>query len=216
MKLHVAPINLATLFLSACAICQAGTIYTLNQTITLNSSLITSSGGAESYNQEFSNTSSVTVQAGDEITGTISFTNGPILLQAPTGINEDVAIYLSPASGGSTDGFTGNLDFSGLTGIDGTTNPTPTNSVSGGPLVAYEYTGGNTPVDFSFTGLTYKINISSLSPSPDTFYISQFSLGAQNITFGSTAPTAEPSSLGLGGLGCGALAWVRRRRRAIA
>jgi hypothetical protein len=206
--------KLLSFFVVLTAICQASTTYTVNKTITLDPNGITSSSGNEFYTLQFSNTSAVTVQSGDTITGTVSFVGGPILIEAPSGdFNEAVGIFFSQAtSAGLSTGSTANLQFLGLNGVFPETNPTPPTNNGGGPLIAFEFSNGQA-FDFSFTGFTYTINITSLNTTPAPFYFSQFNLGGQTILFGSSVP--EPSTEALCGIGCLGLVWAVRRHRVI-
>jgi hypothetical protein len=203
-------ITAPVMFLAASADGRAE-IFTVNQTITLNASGIGSAGGAEYYTAQFSDVSPVTVKAGDEITGTISFINGPILLASPSGaFTESVIIYFSPSPVGASLGDTSTLDFLGLAGTFPETNPFPESS-GGCCFTALQFQNASA-FDFSFTGLTYTINITSVSTGSASVYLSQFSLDGQTVEFGTAIP--EPSSAALCGIGCVALAWAVRRRHA--
>jgi hypothetical protein len=206
-------IKLALAILAASALGHAE-IFTVNESITLNSSAITSASGNEFYNQQFSVASPVSVQAGDEITGTVSFTNGPVLIASPPGdSSESVAIFFSPQFVGGTTHSTDNVDFLGLNGDFPETNPTPIFNNSGGPFVALQQSNGQA-FDFSFTGFTYTINIDSLVNGLTPYYFSQLSLEGQTLEFGVSAAAPEPSSLALCALGCAVLYLALRRKLA--
>jgi hypothetical protein len=199
------------LFLGSSVMCRA-TITSVNQTITLNSAFLSSSGGFESYGQSFSPTSPFIVHNGDEITGTINFTGGPIFIESPSGsFNESLVLFFSPVSGSVGTTETNNIDFLGLQGVFGTTNPIPVGSSSGCCFIAAQFSNGNA-FDFSFTSFTYTINVTSLTATTQ-FYLSSLSLQGQVIELGVSAP--EPSPFVLCGVGFGVLGWVAWRRKSI-
>jgi hypothetical protein len=105
-------------------------------------------------------------------------------------------------------GETYSLTFQGLNGIF------PGAITSGGSggccFIAEQYSNGSA-YDFSFTGFTYTINVTSVSTGSTSVYFSQFSLGAQVVEFGTAIP--EPSTMMFCGLGFLALAWGVGRRR---
>ena len=192
-----------TLLLAASAICRASTTYTVNETITLSSASIGSSAGHEFYNQTFGVASPVTVQAGDVITGAFTFIGGPILMETPSGdTDESLVAFFSPTSGSPSLGETFSLTFQGLNG----TYPGANSSGGSGGccFIAEEYSNGGA-YDFSFTGFTYTIDVTSVSTGSTSVYFSQFSLGAQLVEFGTAIP--EPSTMMLCGIGFLALGW---------
>jgi hypothetical protein len=181
-------------------------------TITLDPSSIISSSGVDYYGEPITGLTPVTVQVGDEVTGTVTFTDGPVLIDDPSyhaGIT--LSFFSSPTTyGGGTD----SIDFLGLAGTTGTADPTEGAFNDGAGLVA-EYANGPNPADFSFTGFTYTIYINSVpSGSLPLDGDAEIYLQGQTVAFGETAPPAapEPAGLGLCGIGCAALGWVRRHQ----
>jgi len=208
MKLLLPAAALEVFLLSLSAL--AGTMYTVNSTVTLNPAFITSISGIEEYNQDFVLPTPFAVQSGDEITGTISFTNGPLQIAAPDDghIDDSVAFDLLSAINPTTT-TTANFDFLGLAGTLGTSNPTPVLSFSGGPPLAAKLSYGN-PVDYSFTGFIYTIDIISVAPEPLAITYAQISANGESITIGAAA-TPEPSTFIVCAAGFALLASMRRR-----
>jgi hypothetical protein len=201
--------TLLAVLLTASAICRASTTYTVNETITLNSNAIASSGGYESFLLQFGVASPVTVQAGDVITGTFTFVNGPILLESSSSYNQSLNIFFSPTSGSPSLGATTSIDLLGVQGSYPGPNPFSVNG--GGCCFAPEEYSVDTAADFSFTGFTYTIDVTSVSTGSASVYFSQFGVDAQTVQFGTAIP--EPSSMMFCGIGFLALAWGAGRRR---
>ncbi len=203
-------IALPILLLAAPALCPA-TTFTYNDTITLIPSLITTNGSRADYTQLFSGNPVIQVQAGDVVTGTITFANGPVeLTNVANTFSADLVLYLTPTSGAPSVGLQTNIQFLGLSGVLGTTNPTPTQN-SGGCCLTGMYFSNGAAADFTFTGFNYTIDITSLSAG-SSFALTQLSMDGSTIAIGSAA-TPEPASIALCAIGCGWLAWRKRRSR---
>ena len=203
MKRRSALLTIPVLLIATSVVCPAATTF-FNKVITLNSSLLSPSGGMVFYTQPFSGQTPFTVQNGDTVTGTFTFANGlAVHIQANAGV----------ASGVFAD-FAANINitekqsiqFLGLSGTLGSTNPTPFGSSSGCCYGADLFE--STAVNYTFTGFTYTINVTNVSPATASF--TQLSFQGTTVDF----VTPEPTTLSLVGAGCGILVWMSRRRAA--
>jgi hypothetical protein len=203
------------LVITACGTALAGT-FTYNQTITLDPNAINSGGGNQFYSQQFFFTTPILLQAGDILTGTITFNNGPILIKDPAGnFAAAVEIFFSPVSGSFSTSAISSTQLLGVTGVFGNSNPVSV-SASGGPFLAGMVPNGGA-YNFSFTGFTYTLNVggvedNSSNPVAAQFRLSQFNVQGQSLAFGSTA-TPEPAPMALCGFGCIVIGWMGRRSR---
>lgn len=167
-----------------------------------------------SLNQYIPSSTIFTVQAGDIITGSISFSNGPVSLQsqANTLMQALIGFDASPAPIALNGTFS--LTLQGLSGIP--PGPSPWTGTSSGALTASAATF-TTPTNFSFSGFNYTINVTSVTPSgggPQTSAGVRFQyLGLQriNLSIAGASATPEPTAVGLFAAGCGLLVWSRRR-----
>jgi len=175
-------------------------VYTYNATIDISSPWnVSNSGGQWNYLWLITGAPTFTIQAGDTVQGTISFTGnqalqflGPVSLGSVAWIWEDFGNATPNSTQNTTtlNGITGQLTFP---------NPTDTSSTSpGGPLVA-GYAQIWTPTAVSFTGFSYSTTILSGSGNYTPYFFSAYSPnGAQQ---GAISVTPEPSAISLIGIG---------------
>jgi hypothetical protein len=201
--------------LSALILCagvsRAGVI-TINETLTLDPSVIQPqcTGCISQYYFQALTPTPFTAQAGDTVMGTVMFTNGPLHLRSSSGF-EIVSLQFSTDDLSSTNSNSSNLNLLGLAGDAGPVFP---GTGSGPGLVAMQVTAP-TPVDFSFTGFSYSINIATQAPGEVVYFPYAFRVEADDILVGSTA-APEPSTSLLLAFGFGVTfspaVWRRAKR----
>ncbi len=196
-------------------ICQA-TTFTYNQTITLDPNLISTNGsGITTFNQFIPGTSPLPVQAGDVITGTINFSNGPITLQGQANTVMQAIIFFDAAPAGSIS-LTGTSSSTLLNYSGNLTQGANWTGNSSGSLSAAAAQFG-APYQFSFTGWAYTIDITSVTigGNPASGFVKFDDVGfqANSISFASATP--EPATVGLAGFACLAVAFAGRRRATV-
>jgi hypothetical protein len=159
--LRLVRVHVPVLLLAVSGIGRAGT-FTFDQTINLDPSLLKNYGTDEIYYQAFTDMPSFTVKAGDVLTGTITFANGPVTIMSAAGSYTD---YMYLSFGTSDVGVADSALFSGteqgLTVAPGTSPPTSSAATSGNGVEGGTYAGGLL-YDFSVTGLTYTFTFTSV------------------------------------------------------
>lgn len=187
----------------AVAVCSPATTFTYNQTIALNPIAISSNGGSQYYNQGLLPNPSIFVSAGDVITGTIDFAGEAIRLVQPGNGLAAALFYFTDQNPAPYPDFSNNAATT-LVGLSGTFGANPANFQTHGCCIvggfdSYVFNNG---LDFSFTGLTYTINVTSAqingAPASVPVQLTLFNLSAQQIQF---LATPEPASFALMGAG---------------
>lgn len=215
MKLNRAILSLLLAALPACA----ATI-TYNATVSLDPTALQPRGtyftDHDLYNQSLSGEPSITVQAGDVVTGTITFTNGSLGLRTSPGDFSWGASFDFFGNAGTD--FTSSVQVLGLTGNLVTSNPTPNGSHSLGNSVFGAGIPGLAGQNYTFTGMAFTINLYSVESfasgleQPVTFSLGRVEAMADAITVNvDTAP--EPASLTLSLSGFLLLAVAVNRRK---
>jgi hypothetical protein len=150
--------------------------------------------------------SSITLQTGDTLTGTVTFSNGSLSVLDPAGNGFQTLDFLDP--GGPSADWSETILVLGLIGNLGASNPS-TNDLNGGGIISAEVFTSPfpTPQDFTFTGFSYTITVTSVIGQETTTPFSTADVrafagsgGTVDINFNSP----EPSSIAL--VLCGLLA----------
>ena len=139
---------------------------TFDATVALAPSIFSSDNGDSEINLPNSGpfpSSTITVQAGDVIEGTVTFTGGRLLTQGTPSLTYfDLALLFSPPSLPASVMYNGSYTIA-LLGIAGT--PPPANAVVSSGTFSDEFIhesySASGPFDFSITGFTYTIDVSS-------------------------------------------------------
>ena len=203
--------KLTTLFLLlASPVLSHATAFIFNDTITLNPNLVFQGTGNQSYTQVFSGLPSFVVAAGDSISGTILFNSEMVSIQSAAGhFTDDLAAFFSPASAASMSATT-TTSLLGLTIAPGTAAPTPYGS-NGGCCIVVGFVPDGLVHNFSFTGFTYSMTLTSVSTGTANLALNQLSMEGDTMSIVVTTP--EPSAAYLL-FGAGAILLLRRRLRA--
>ncbi len=161
--------------------------------------------------------SPVTLQAGDQLTGTINFTNGSLsILGNVNWLNFDFFCSCETA-------FSANVTLLGVTGILGATNPRSFGPALGNSVIGADFGSINSPTeDFSFTGITYTINVTGVTDFSNNaiaadFDFTRIDIDASSVGVNLASAVPEPSTWAtmiLGFAGVGFLAYRRRNREA--
>jgi hypothetical protein len=158
------------------------------------------------YLQTLPGFSIVPLQAGDTLTGIVTFSNGSLSVSDPAGNGFQTLEFLDP--GGPSANWSETILVLGLIGNLGNSNPSTSDFNGGGILSAEVFTSPfPTPQDFTFTGFSYTITVTSVLGQQTTAPFTTADIrafagsgGTVDINF----DTPEPSSTAL--VLCGLLA----------
>ncbi len=210
----------AATFLLSCCIPAGAANITYNATVALDPTALMPKPNnyfntKDLYVQYVSGFPTVNVQSGDTVTGTITFTNGSLGLENAAGDFSWGATFEFFGNAGTA--FSSTVNVLGLTGTLGTSNPTPNSGVSYGNSVFEALIPGLQNQDYTFTGMTFTLNVSSIAANsgPQTsvpFSFSRIEANADTITVNTGAATPEPASASLAAAALGLAAMARRRR----
>ena len=190
--------------------CQ-GASYTYNTGVDINSAFLTTLGSFPFYQQFLSGNTPFTLQAGDTLSGTITFNNNAAMhLQVSANAsNRGIGFEFYQPGSFFESHYASSLQFLGVTG---TLSPT-TSPVQNLYHTVVSGTWESLPAssDFTFTGVSYAITITDISYTGGPFPISFGRLEALADSISIVTATPEPASILFVGTGFVALGWIRRR-----
>jgi hypothetical protein len=210
MKNHRTHIIAGIFFLLLFSFHLRATVHTYNATIDISSPWnVSNSGGQWNYLWIFSGAPTFTVQSGDTVQGTISFTgNQALQFQGP--VNAGSISWTWTDFGNATPNSTqSTTTLNGIAGQLNWPNPTATSSTSPGSYLEVGNAQVWTPTAVSFTGFSYSATVLSGSGSYTPYFLSAYSPnGAQQ---GAISVIPEPSAMGLIGIGIILLLLIKKR-----
>jgi hypothetical protein len=190
------------------------TIYNYSTSVALSPANVTAGG----YLQSTGGTP-ITLQAGDQLSGTISFTNGNLsILGNLNWLDFDFFC-------GCQTTFSSNVTLLGVTGTLGAANPRSSGPSFGNSVMGADFGSINSPTEnFSFTGITYTINVigvtdNSNNPIAASFNFGRIDINASSVQINLASAVPEPSTwamLILGFAGVGFMAYRKRTGRRFA
>lgn len=194
-----------------CGAVASATTFTYNATVTLNPAGMFPVGGSlVQLNQSTPGTPVITVQNGDTVTGTISFTNPPVGIVSSSSFL--VGAFFNPIPIGPSMNATTNASLVGVNAAPGTTIPTPLGpGTTGGCCIFVFESGGTPPYNFTFTGINYTFTFTSLSVASAQFSLNEVRMQAGSLVIGSSVP--EPATVLQSAVGL-MLVFLALRRRA--
>jgi hypothetical protein len=192
--------------------------YNFSTSVALSQASVTSYAGFGEYLQ-LTGGSPITLQAGDQLTGTINFTNGSLSILG--NVNWlDFDFFCSSCQ----TAFSGNVTLLGVTGILGATNPRSFGSLLGNGVIGADFGSINSPTEnFSFTGITYTINVTGVAdnfnnPIAANFDFARIDINAGSVGVNLSSAVPEPSTWAmmlLGFAGIGFMAYRRKSKPAL-
>jgi len=206
--------RMAGLFLFAlCIPAWASNSYGFSTTLTLDPALVQTVAGSPQYFEILSGTPTFVVQAGDTISGTIDFANGPVSITG-TGFNPFLDLTFDTDSVDDQVSGTGSVTLLNLIVSPGTSLPNMSSN-GGGTQFNAGFSPSGSPANFSFTGFDYVITIDATFQGADSGPIpltpSFFSMQGDTLTF--ATPVPEPVSGAICAAGCVLLGWLRSNKR---
>jgi PEP-CTERM motif len=157
--------------------------------------------------------SPITLQAGDQLTGTINFTNGNLsILGNVNWLNFDFSCNCQTV-------YSANVTLLGVTGILGATNPRSFGPGSGNSVIGADFGSINSPTEnFSFTGITYTINVTGVAdsfnnPIAANFDFASIDINASSVGVNLASGVPEPSTWAMMILGFGGVGFMAYRKK---
>lgn len=185
-------------------------VYNYSTSVALDPAYVTAGG----YLQSTTGTPLV-LQAGDQLTGTIDFTNGSLFVQG----NINWLNFNFFCAGGCSTAFSSNVTLLGVTGTLNASNPRSFGTAFGNAVIGADFGNVNSPTEnFSFTGIAYTIDVTGLTnysnqPISAPFRFSSIDINADSVSVNISSAVPEPSTWAmmiLGFAGVGLLAYRRK------
>jgi PEP-CTERM motif len=155
----------------------------------------------------------ITLQAGDQLTGTINFTNGSLsILGNVNWLDFDFFCSCETA-------YSANVTLLGLTGTLGASNPRSFGPAFGNSVIGAGFGSINSPTEnFSFTGITYTINVTGVTdfsnnPIAADFDFGRIDINASSVGVNLASAVPEPSTWAMMILGFAGIGFAAYRRK---